>query len=276
MSMVRIALGQFEAAPEKQPNLARMVAMTEDAARAGAGLVVFPEVAMAYLPEDEDRARHAEPLTGPFVAGLREVAQGTGVAVVAGVLETPESAVGRVYNTAVAIGAGGEVLGTYRKVHMFDAFGHRESERHEPGDGELLLFTLGGVRFGVAICYDLRFPELFRALAERGAEAILLPTAWAHGRLKERHLSTLARARAIENTVYFAAADQVGGTNTGNSELIDPMGVTVAAIGEAEGLVVGDVDGERVARVREVVPTLRHLRPDVYQRWRRVPQEAAG
>ena len=273
MSTVRIALGQFQASAATRPNLERMVAMGEDAARAGAELVVFPELAMAYSLDGASRSLLAEPLDGPFVGGLRDAARRLGIAVVAGVIEATEGDDGRVHNTAVAIGTGGELVGAYRKVHMFDAFAHRESEHHRPGDGGLLLFPLSGVTFGVTICYDLRFPELFRALAERGADAILLPTAWVHGRLKELHLETLARARAIENTVYFAAADQVGGSHTGNSALYDPMGVTVASIGEQEGLVVGEVDTDRVAEVRAVLPTLRHVRHDVYDTWRRVPEE---
>lgn len=273
MTKLRVALGQFQAGPEKPANFERMVKLAEDAKAAGAELVVFPELAMVYLPESESRVPYAEPLSGPFVSGLRETAQRLGIAIVAGVIEPAEAASARVYNTAVAIGSDGGLIGSYRKIHMFDAFGYRESDRHQPGDGKLLMFQISGVTFGVTICYDLRFPDLFRALAERGADVILLPTAWAHGRLKELHLSTLARARAIENTVYFAAADQVGATHTGNSELIDPMGVTVASLGEIEGLVVGEVDSERVAAVRAKLPTLAHIRHDVYRTWQQVPEE---
>ncbi|MGH7910820.1 MAG: carbon-nitrogen hydrolase family protein [Candidatus Dormibacteraceae bacterium] len=272
MATVRIALGQFTGGEDKRRNLERMLAQTEEAAGAGARLVCFPEVAMALLEDPKaDRWAVAETLDGPFVAALREGARRNRIAIVAGIMERSEQP-GKVYNSALALGPDGGDLGVYRKVHLFDAFGERESDHHQPGAGDLLLFDLDGARFGVTICYDLRFPELFRALAERGADAILLPTAWMHGRLKELHLSTLSRARAIENTVYFAAADLTNGVTSGNSELIDPMGVTVAAIGEEEGLVVGTVDTERVARVRAKVPTLTHVRPDLYAQWLRVPE----
>lgn len=275
MAKVNVALGQFEANGDKARNGAKMAELTRRAGAAGASLVVFPELAMAHFSDPAaDRVATAEPLDGPFVTALREAAAGSGIAMVAGVMESAPEVPGKVYNTAVAIDRTGSLLGAYRKVHMFDAFGHSESDRNQPGDGELLLFDLEDVRFGVTICYDLRFPELFRALATRGADAILLPTAWVHGRLKELHLSTLARARAIENTVYFAAADQTGAQNSGNSELIDPMGVTVASLGESEGVLVGAVDTDRVAEVRAKLPTLKHLRPDVYLNWAREPEEA--
>lgn len=273
MAKARVALGQFQAGTDKEANLQRILALHAEAAAAGADLVVFPEVAMFTTVDPTfDIVPVAEPLDGPFVTRLREAAVRNGAAIVAGIYESGPSSVGKVHNTAVAIGTDGALLGAYRKIHMFDAFGFRESDHDQPGDGELLLFTLAGVRFGVTVCYDLRFPELFRALAERGADAILLPTAWAHGRLKELHLSTLARARAIENTVYFAAADQTGAGMTGNSELIDPMGVTVASIGESEGLAIGTVDTDRVAEVRRKLPSLQHVRHDIYDTWRRVPE----
>lgn len=273
MARARVALGQFHAIADKETNLQRMLALHQEAATAGADLVVFPEMAM--YTDDDPRAEFggvAESLDGPFVQRLREGAARRGTGIVAGMYETAPGDGAKTYNTAVAIGTDGGLIGAYRKIHMFDAFGFRESDQNQPGDGELLLFTLAGVRFGVTICYDLRFPELFRALAERGAEALLLPTAWAHGRLKELQLSTLSRARAIENTVYFAAADQTGGSVSGNSELIDPMGVTVASIGEAEGLAIGVVDTERVVEVRRRVPSLQHVRHDIYDTWRRVPE----
>lgn len=273
MAKARVALGQFQPNTDKEGNLQRMLALHREAAAAGADLVVFPEIAMFTADDPTVDVRPvAEPLDGPFVTRLQEAAANEGVAIVAGMFESAPTAVGKVHNSAVAIATDGAVLGAYRKIHMFDAFGFRESDHDEPGDGRLLLFSLAGVRFGVTICYDLRFPELFRALAERGADAILLPTAWAHGRLKELHLSTLARARAIENTVYFAASDQTGGGMSGNSELIDPMGVTVASIGEGEGLAVGTVDTDRVAEVRRKLPSLQHVRHDIYDTWRRVPE----
>lgn len=268
MPKARIALGQLVVSDDKPANLAEMLRRTSEAAEAGAQLVAFPEEAMADVPSGRPRSAVAEPLDGPFVTALQEAAAASRIGIVTGLLEAREGDDGRVYNTAVAIGPDGGVLGSYRKVHLFDAFGSRESDRNAPGDGSPLVFSLAGVTYGVAICYDLRFPEIFRALVDRGADVLLLPTAWRHGRLKELHLDVLARARAIENTAYFAAIDQTGGVRSGNSMLIDPMGVTVAGLGEEPGLLVADLDTERVTAVRATVPSLQHRRPDVYDAWR--------
>src|SRR5439155_4191121 len=129
----------------------------------------------------------------------------------------------------------------------YDAFGFRESDRVAPGDGETLVFGLDGIAFGVQTCYDVRFPELTRHLAGRGAEVVLLPAAWVPGPLKEAHWEVLVRARAIESTVYVAAAGLTGRRFTGSSMLVDPMGVAVVRAGEAETLLVGDVDRDRLA-----------------------------
>src|SRR5207237_4656844 len=136
------------------------------------------------------------------------------IAIVAGIYERAPDR-DRVLNTVVALDASGALIGAYRKIHLYDAFGHRESDRIVPGGGETLRFRLDGVELGVQTCYDVRFPELSRHLAASGVEAILLPAAWVHGPLKESHWETLVRARAVENTVYVAAAGMAGRPFTG-------------------------------------------------------------
>ena len=263
---MRIALAQFIAGPEKEANLRRMLALTEEAAAARAALVLFPECSMLHLPPEQRPAPLAEPLDGPFVTTLAEAARRHGIAVVAGVFERAPHE-GRAFNTVVAIDRTGQPVGSYRKIHLYDAFGYRESDRVEAGAGDTLVLSLDGVTFGVETCYDVRFPELSRHLAARGAEVILLPAAWVHGLLKESHWEVLVRARAIENTAYVAAAGLTGRPFTGSSMLVDPMGVPVARAGEGEELVTGEVDPERLRAVRRTNPSLEHVRPDVYARW---------
>jgi len=265
---MRIALAQFAAGPEKEANLCRMLALTEQAADAGAGLVLFPECSMLHLPPERRPAEQAEPIDGPFVTALAGAALRHRVAIVAGMFERAPGGQ-RALNTLVALDRSGAPLGAYRKIHLYDAFGFRESDRVVAGDGDTLVFALDGVTFGVQTCYDVRFPELSRHLAGRGAEAILLPAAWVHGLLKESHWEVLVRARAIENTVYVGAAGLTGRPFTGSSMLVDPMGVPVARAGEEEGLVVGEVDAERVHAVRRTNPSLDNARPDVYEGWTR-------
>ena len=162
----------------------------------------------------------------------------------------------------------------YRKIHLFDALGHRESDSVAPGD-EVVIATVGGLRVGFMTCYDVRFPELARALAAGGAELLVLPAAWAAGTFKEEHWVTLVRARAIENTIWLAAAGQVpdpaerathAPTGIGRSMLVDPMGVVRLDLGPAEGLGIGDVDTEQTASVRAALPCLANRRQDVLAR----------
>ena len=265
---MRVALGQFGASPDKQANLERMGRFAEEAARAGAGLIVFPEAAMAGGQPGADLTPFAEPIDGPFATGLADIARRTRVAVVAGMFEPggPE----RVYHTVVAFGPGGELLGSYRKIHPYAAFRGRESDRIQPGDGSTLVFPLAGVQVGVMTCYELRFPEMARQLAERGAQLLVLPAAWVRGPLKEMHWETLARARAIENTVYVAACGQVSDRYCGLSAIYDPMGVMVVSAGETEGIAAGEVSLERLESVRRTNPSLAMRLPDLYAAWQPV------
>jgi predicted amidohydrolase len=269
-SRVKIALGQMHAKPDKDANLDRMRAFAAEAGAAGADLLVLPECAMVHTPDPRTPLGPlAEPLDGPFVTALAGLARRHGLAIVCGMYEAIPGS-DKAHNTAVALGPDGSLVGAYRKVHLFDAFGYRESDRIVPGDGETVVFPLAGMTLGIQTCYDVRFPELARHLVDRGAEVIVQPTAWAHGLLKEQHWETLVRARAIENTCYVAACDQTLGNLSGNSMLVDPMGVPVARAGETECLVLGEADPDRVRAVRANVPSLRHRRPEVYAAWQPV------
>jgi predicted amidohydrolase len=265
---VKIALGQFGAGLEKQQNLAQMNKLAETAAASGADLVLFPEAAMVGGAPERSLVPFAEPLDGAFVSELQRLAAKHSIAIIAGMFEPAEST--RVYNTVVAVAQDGRLIGSYRKIHLYDAFGHKESDRIAPGDGRTLVFELGGMRLGVMTCYEVRFPEVARRLAELGAEVLLLPAAWVRGPLKELHWETLTRARAIENTVYVAAAGQVGAMYAGLSAIYDPMGVAIVNAGEAEGVVVGEARRDRLEEVRRINPSLAMRRPDVYASWQLV------
>lgn len=200
----------------------------------------------------------AEPIDGMFVRSLRETARGNSIAMVFGMFEPGDGT--RVYNTVVALGRDGSVLGYYRKIHLFDAFGHRESDKIQPGPGSVLTFELGGLNLGVMTCYDVRFPKLGRRLVDEGVEAIVLPAAWVHGLLKEDHWEVMVRARAIENAVYVLAAGQVGNIYSGSSMIVDPMGIAIARAGEQEELLRGEIHRKRVEELRAKLPSLQHRR----------------
>jgi predicted amidohydrolase len=265
---MRVALGQIPISSTPQVNLDRVRAAAEKAASQGAGLAVFPEGTQVRFSADLRAV--AEPLDGPFCRGLAKTAASADLAIVASLFEPAPD--GRVYNTTVAYEADGSLAGVYRKIHLFDALGFRESQSVAPGD-EVVIASVAGLRIGFMTCYDVRFPELARALAAGGADLLVLPAGWAAGTFKEEHWVTLVRARAIENTIWVAAAGQVpdpaepptkAPTGIGRSLLVDPMGVVRLDLGPAEGLGVGDVDTEQTAQVRAVLPSLAGRRTDIW------------
>jgi len=262
---MRIALGQLTSSPRKEDTLAAASLAARGARAAGADLLLLPEIFMAFVERPGGSpAAVAEPLDGPYVSALAREARALNLFVGCGVWETAPEERTRAYNTVVLLGPDGSLLLAYRKTHLFDAFGFRESDRVVPGNEAPRTVRTPLGAFGMLVCYELRFPELARMLALEGADVILLPSAWVAGTLKERHWATLVEARAIENTVFVAAADQVGNIYAGCSRLVDPMGVVVAEGGETEGLVLGDVDPGRIARVREKLPVLADRREDIY------------
>jgi deaminated glutathione amidase len=265
---MRVALCQIPVSSRPDVNSERVRAALGQAADGGADLAVFPEATQVRFGSDLRGA--AEPLDGPFCSGLAEAAKQTGVAIVAGVFEPAPD--GRVYNTAVAYDATGELVASYRKLHLFDAFGQRESDQVAAGSAPVIC-TLAGLRTGLQICYDVRFGELSRALAVGGAALIVLPAAWAAGLFKEDHWVTLVRARAIENTVWVAAVGQVpdpdepatrAATGVGRSMLVDPLGVVRADLGPGPGVVVAEVDADLIGTVRAQLPSLANRRDDVF------------
>ena len=257
---MRVALGQIPASSDPDVNLDRITAGAATAAADGAGLIVFPEGTQARFSADLRAV--AEPLDGPFCQGVAQAARSASIAVIAGLFEPAPD--GRVYNTTVAYQADGSLAAVYRKIHLFDALGYRESDTVAPGS-DLIVAAVGGLQVGFMTCYDIRFPELARALAAGGADLLVVPAAWAAGNYKEEHWMTLVRARAIENTIWIAAAGQVpdpaerpsrAPTGVGRSLLVDPMGVVRVDLGPAEAIGTGDVDTAYTATVRAALPSL--------------------
>lgn len=278
---VRVHAVALSSGRDAAANRELAVAAVEAAAADGAALVVLPEYTAAFDPRGVP-PELAEPLDGPFVTALRAATARTGVTAVAGTCvpgERPDRA-----QNAVVVVAGGELVGDYRKVHLYDAFGHRESDRLEAGATDVppVVVPLDGLHGGVMTCYDLRFPEAARRLVDAGADVLLVPAAWAWGEHKADHWLTLLRARAIENTAYVVAAAQQGYGVTGASLVVDPVGVVLAEAGvpqpapsPATGLVgaapsagasavvaaaVADLDRRRVTEVRRANPSLDNRR----------------
>jgi predicted amidohydrolase len=265
---MRIALCQLPASSDPAVNLRRVRDALGEAAHGGADLAVFPEAMLVRFGSDLRAA--AEPLDGPFCSAVASACANARVAAVLGTFEPAPD--GRVYNTAVAFSADGSLAASYRKLHLFDAFSQHESDLVAPGS-DVVLSTLAGTTVGVQICYDIRFPELTRALAAGGASLVTVSAAWQAGTFKEEHWVTLLRARAIENTVWIAAAGQVpdldekptrAPTGVGRSLLIDPLGVVRADLGPSAGVTVTKADLSLVDSVRATLPSLANRREDVF------------
>lgn len=257
-----VAVAQFAPGDDEAANLDSIRRLAEDAASRGALLVVFPEYASYFTPGlGADWLDHAQTLHGPFVRALAEIAAELGIHVVAGMLELVPGEAERVANTLVAVDPAGEVVAHYRKIHLYDAFGVRESDRIVAGtvwaDEAAPTFPFGGFTVGLQTCYDVRFPEITRRLVDAGADLVVLPSEWVRGPLKEHHWRTLVTARAIENTVYVAAADHAPPIGAGNSMVVDPMGVELVTVGESTDVAVAWISPERLTQVRHTNPALK-------------------
>jgi|HubBroStandDraft_6_1064221.scaffolds.fasta_scaffold12659_6 predicted amidohydrolase len=305
-ALLRVAAVQLNSTADKAANVAAADRLTRAAAADGARLIVLPEK-WSVLGGDEDLRRGSETLDGPAVSWACAIAQELAIDLVAGSiveLRQEGGAAGRrpagrngdsrrrrvspgfgraprqsdrrerLANTSVHVDPHGEVRAVYRKLHMFDVEvagrAYRESAVTEPGDEVVLSTTSDGVELGLSICYDLRFPELFRVLALRGARVVVLPSAFTLPTTRD-HWEVLVRARAIENEVFVVAANQVGPhpgghRSGGRSMIVDPWGVVLAQAGDGEGFVVADLDLARQQEIRAQLPVLAHRRPQVYGR----------
>jgi predicted amidohydrolase len=252
-----IAVAQFAPTDSAETNLATIRSLTATAVSRGARLVVFPEYSSFFLPDlGQELVDAAEPLDGPFVAALAAMAREFGVHLVAGLVEKTDEA-SRFSNTLVALEPSGSLVATYRKLHLYDAFGATESTWVRPGPIEAPeTFAFDGFTVGLQTCYDLRFPEVTRRLVDAGATLVLVPSEWVAGALKEHHWRVLVTARALENTVYVAASDHTPPVGVGNSLIVDPMGVAVASLGETVDVAVAAISHTRVEAVRRLNPAL--------------------
>jgi predicted amidohydrolase len=252
-----VAVAQFAPGSDKEANLIAVRDLATEAAALGAGLVVFPEYSSHFVPAlGQESLDAAEPLDGPFATAVGALAKVLGIHIVAGLLERAASG-DRVSNTVIAMNPHGERVAKYRKMHLYDAFGQKESDWVVAGDIEPPeTFTVGGLTVGLQTCYDLRFPEVTRRLVDAGADIVAVPSEWVRGPLKEHHWRTLVTARALENTIYMLAADHAPPVGVGNSMVVDPMGVELVTIGETTDVAVTHVSPARLEEVRRVNPAL--------------------
>ncbi|MFE6648744.1 carbon-nitrogen hydrolase family protein [Nocardioides sp. NPDC057772] len=247
---LRISLVQQASGLEPDANRSLLAELTPS----DSDLVVFPEVfARDFGKPGSDLSSFAESVDGAFGAELTRVAEERGATVVAGMLETSGDAGGRPFNTLLVRG-GAEAA--YRKIHLYDSFGYKESDALVAGPIEPVVVDIDGVPTGLMTCYDLRFPELARSLVDQGAELVVLPAAWVAGPRKIDHWRTLVRARAIENTVFIAAAAQSAPRYCGHSMIVDPLGDVLVEAGDGDEVVSATIDRAVLEEARRTNPSL--------------------
>jgi predicted amidohydrolase len=266
-----VALVQLDARDDVAANLHTAVELAEAAAAAGAHFVALPEY-LQFRGSDDGFRASARPIPGPHTEPFSEVARRHGAWILVGSTAETGPDPERPYNTSVLIAPDGSLAATYRKVHLFDVDidqgpADTESARVTPGD-RLVCADVDGVRIGLSVCYDLRFPELYRSLALAGASILTVPSAFTE-RTGRDHWEILLRARAIENGAFVLAPSQIGGPPGqpayGRSMVVDPWGTVIAQAPDAVTIVRADLDLDRVAQVRRGIPALANRRPDIYR-----------
>ena len=277
---MRAAAVQLDSTADRGRNLERTERLVRAAAGDGATLVVLPEH-FDLRGRDEDYARGAEPLDGPTVTRMRELARELSIDLVAGSFSERRPGHEKPSNTSLHLGPDGELHGLYRKIHLFDVVvgetEYRESDAGEPGDELVVSDAADGTRLGLTVCYDVRFPELYRILTLQGALVITVPANFTRV-TGAAHWEVLLRARAVENQVFVIAPGQAGEYPPGmpaygNSMIVDPWGEILArASGDGETFVAAELDFHRQAEVREQLPSLANRVPAAY-RW---PQEVGA
>ena len=268
---MRVGAVQLNSTEDTDRNLQTADRLVREAAGRGAGVVVLPEK-WSVLGTSEQMTAAAEPLDGRSISWAREIAGELGIDFVAGSIVERVEGREKTANTSVHVGPDGEIRAVYRKMHMFDVEVdgdvYAESATEDPGDEVVLSELADGVRLGMTVCYDVRFPELYRILAVRGAEVVTVPAAFTLATTRD-HWEVLLRARAIENQCFVIAANQIGASGAGNrsggrSLIVDPWGLVLATAPDEETVIVADLDFDVLQRVRRRIPALTHRRPEAY------------
>ncbi|MBM3905598.1 MAG: carbon-nitrogen hydrolase family protein [Thaumarchaeota archaeon] len=263
---MKIAIVQFKASTDKKKNLSKILDYISTAAKKGARLCAFPEFMMFHTTSNQSAMQlveQAETITGDFITQIARAARKNKIEVVGTIYEKSKKK-DRVYDTAFVISKSGKILSTYRKIHLYDALGFRESDKLEPGNKIVppTKTTLG--KIGMLICYDLRFPEMSRILASSGSEILVVPSAWVQGPHKEEHWLALNKTRAIENGCYVIAPGHLGNIYCGRSLVVNPYGKILLDMKHKSGIGIADISLELVKKTRLSMPLLKNRRTDIY------------
>ena len=263
---MKAAVVQFKASTDKQVNLKKIISYIQKASLKNAKLCAFPEFMMFYTNSNQSAKQLAslsESINGNFVSTIAKTARENHIQVIGSFYEKSRKK-DRVYDTSFVINSSGKVISTYRKIHLYDALGFRESDKMTSGSkiAKPVKTSLG--KIGMMICYDLRFPEMARSLAASGSQILIAPSAWVKGYMKEEHWITINKVRAIENGCYVIAPDQVGNIYCGRSLVVDPFGKILLDMKKKQGIGIFEIDLNKVKQTRKVLPLLKNRRTDIY------------
>ena len=263
---MKVAVVQFKASTDKEINLKKIINYITKAAEKKATLVAFPEFMMFYTNSSQTSKQLvnlAETINGNFVNTIARTAKENHIQVVGSFYEKSTKK-NRVHDTSFVIDKSGKVISTYRKIHLYDALGFKESDKMVQGSKIAKPVKTSIGKIGMMICYDLRFPEMSRSLAAAGSEVLIAPSAWVKGNMKEEHWITLNKTRAIENGCYVIAPDQVGNIYCGRSIAVDPYGKILLDMKKKQGIGYVNIELKNVKQIRKVLPLLKNRRIDIY------------
>jgi predicted amidohydrolase len=263
---MKVAVVQFKASTNKDDNLEKIISYISKASSKNATLCAFPEFMMFYTKSSQtskELANLSETINGNFVSTIAKAAKENHIQVIGSFYERSKKR-DRVYDTSFVIDHLGKVISTYRKIHLYDALGYKESDKMIPGSKIAKPVSTSIGKIGMMICYDLRFPEMSRALAIAGSEVLIAPSAWIKGPMKEEHWITINKTRAIENGCYVIAPDQVGNIYCGRSLVVDPYGKILLDMKNKQGINFVDINLKKVKEIRKVLPLLKNRRTDAY------------
>ncbi len=268
----KAAIVQMKSSVDKELNLAHSLKLINEASKKKARLICFPEFQMAYSPpEQKSESLHkiAEKITGNFVSILSNSAKQNRITVIATLYEiiNTNDKNHKVFDTGVIINELGKLQTIYRKVHLYDALGFKESKKLLAGSIIEKPSKTSVGKLGLLICYDMRFPEISRILTVNGANILVSPSAWVAGFMKREHWEIMVKARAIENGVYVLAPNQVGNIYCGHSMAVDPFGATIVDMENREGIEFIDIDSSKIDTTRRTLPLLTNRRTDVYRNY---------
>ncbi len=263
---MKVAVVQFKASTNKETNLEKIIDYISKAAQNKAVLVAVPEFMMFYTNSSQtpkQLASFAESINGDFVNTIAKTAKENHIEVIGSFYEKSTKK-DRVFDTSFVIDKSGKVISTYRKIHLYDALGFRESDKMTSGSKITKPVKTSIGKVGMMICYDLRFPEMSRSLAISGSEILVAPSAWVKGDMKEEHWLTINKTRAIENGCYVVAPDQVGNIYCGRSVVVDPYGKILLDMKKKQGIGYVNIELKKIKQIRKVLPLLKNRRTDVY------------